>query len=75
MCDRWEMTDALNRRIHASRIAVDAPAVDVARERRAAEGDIILTRENDYAIAVERTDDDGRATGEASRCATATAGA
>jgi conjugative relaxase-like TrwC/TraI family protein len=55
ICDTWEMTDSLNRRLHTALRRSDT-AVSVSRDQHVSIGDIILTRDNDATIPVTRTD-------------------
>ena len=50
ICDRTEMADALNERIHHERRDAQAPTVTAARGHRIGVGDLILTRRNDPTI-------------------------
>jgi conjugative relaxase-like TrwC/TraI family protein len=53
ICDRWEMTDAINEKLHHHyRSDPDAPTVAAAREHQVGAGDIIVSRHNDATIAV-----------------------
>ena len=53
ICDRWEITDAINEKLHHHyRGDGDAPTVTAARDHKIAAGDIILSRHNDAAITV-----------------------
>jgi ATP-dependent exoDNAse (exonuclease V) alpha subunit len=53
ICDTWEMADAINRRLHDTYTDTHSPAVRVARDQRVRFGDIIISRNNDAAIAVD----------------------
>lgn len=55
ICDTWEMTDSLNRRLHTA-LRRDDTAVSVSRDQHVSVGDIILTRDNDATIPVTRPD-------------------
>ena len=55
ICDTWEMTDSLNRRLHTALRRSDT-AVSVSRDQHVSVGDIILTRDNDATIPVTRPD-------------------
>ena len=57
LCDRTEMADALNQRLHHDTIAADAPTVTGARGHRIAVGDLILTRRNDSSVPMRGVDD------------------
>jgi hypothetical protein len=50
VCDRTEMADALNERIHHERLDAHAPTVTAALGHRIGVGDLILTRRNDPTI-------------------------
>lgn len=50
--DSWELCDALNKQIHADRVAADDPTVIGARDHHIGVGDIVVTDKNDDAIAV-----------------------
>jgi conjugative relaxase-like TrwC/TraI family protein len=52
LCDTTEMADALNQRIHADTIRLDAPTVTAARGQRIAVGDLIISRRNDTTISI-----------------------
>ncbi|WP_373120728.1 MobF family relaxase [Mycobacterium marinum] len=52
MTDSWELSDALNKRIHDATVTADAPTVTAARGHRIAVGDIIISRDNDPTLAV-----------------------
>jgi conjugative relaxase-like TrwC/TraI family protein len=52
LTDTVEMADALNRRIHDHTITPDAETVTAARGHRIADGDVIISRRNEPAIAV-----------------------
>ena len=51
VCDTWEMTDALNRRLHDT-LTADGPAAQAARDQMIRVGDIIISRNNDARIPV-----------------------
>jgi conjugative relaxase-like TrwC/TraI family protein len=53
LCDRWEITDAINQRLHDHFTAGDAPSVPVARDQHVRPGDLILSRHNDPTVSVE----------------------
>ncbi|HWF71634.1 MAG TPA: MobF family relaxase [Mycobacterium sp.] len=57
LTDTVEMADALNRRIHDHTISSDADTVVGARGHRIAEGDVIVSRRNEPAIAVHDAND------------------
>jgi len=52
ICDKWEIADAINLRLHRDNRDADGPAVRVARDQDVRAGDIIISRNNDAAIAV-----------------------
>jgi conjugative relaxase-like TrwC/TraI family protein len=52
ICDTWEMADALNRRLHDTLTAPDAPNAHAARDQLIAKGDLIISRHNDPTIEV-----------------------
>jgi DNA transposition AAA+ family ATPase len=52
MTDTWELSDALNKRIHDATVAAGAPTVPAARGHRIGVGDIIISRDNDSTIEV-----------------------
>jgi ATP-dependent exoDNAse (exonuclease V) alpha subunit len=58
ICDRWEIADAINRKLHDhyTGAATDSgragPSVTVARDQEVRVGDIIVSRSNDAAITV-----------------------
>ena len=53
ICDRWEITDAINHKLHHHyRGEPDAPTVQAARDHQVGAGDIILSRNNDASIQV-----------------------
>lgn len=52
MPDSWELCDALNKQIHADRVAEDAQTVTGARDHEIGVGDIVVTRDNDARINV-----------------------
>jgi len=51
VCDSWEMTDALNRRLHDT-LTAGGPSAHVARDQTVRVGDIIVSRRNDARIPV-----------------------
>ncbi len=53
LCDRWELADAINQRLHDRFTARDVASVAVARDQRARAGDLILSRHNDATVTVE----------------------
>ena len=57
MTDTWELSDALNKRVHDATVAADAPTVPAARGHRIGVGDIIISRDNDPTIEVYDHDD------------------
>jgi ATP-dependent exoDNAse (exonuclease V) alpha subunit len=53
LCDRWEITDAINEKLHHHyRSDPDAPTVSAGRGHQVGAGDIIVSRNNDATIAV-----------------------
>lgn len=52
ICDRWEIADAINRRLHGTYTDNTTPGVRVARDQDVRVGDIIISRNNDPSIAV-----------------------
>lgn len=53
LCDRWEITDAINQKLHYHyRDDPDARTVTAARDHEVGAGDIILSRHNDATITV-----------------------
>lgn len=53
LTDRLQMCDALNTRIHDQRIPADAETVVAGRGHEIAEGDVVITRENDGRIELD----------------------
>jgi conjugative relaxase-like TrwC/TraI family protein len=53
ICDKWELADAVNRRLHDRFTAADAPSVAVARDQHVRAGDLVLSRHNDATLSVE----------------------
>jgi hypothetical protein len=51
ICDTWEMTDALNQRLHDA-LTVDGPSVGASRDQQIRTGDIIISRHNDASLDV-----------------------
>jgi hypothetical protein len=52
ICDKWEIADAINRRLHDTYTATDTPSVRVARDQEVRVGDLILSRNNDATVDV-----------------------
>ena len=52
ICDKWEIADAINRRLHDTYTAADTPSVRVARDQEVRVGDLILSRNNDPTVDV-----------------------
>jgi conjugative relaxase-like TrwC/TraI family protein len=52
ICDKWEIADAINRRLHDTYTAADTPNVRVARDQEVRVGDLILSRNNDATVDV-----------------------
>lgn len=53
LCDTWEIADAINQRLHDHFADPDAPSVQVARDQLVRAGDLIMSRRNDAAVAVQ----------------------
>jgi conjugative relaxase-like TrwC/TraI family protein len=53
LCDKWEIADAINQRLHHHFTHSDAPSVPVARDQHVRAGDLILSRHNDATLTVE----------------------
>jgi conjugative relaxase-like TrwC/TraI family protein len=53
LCDRWEIADAINGRLHGVYTDQSAPAVRVARDQDVRAGDIIISRNNDATLTLE----------------------
>ena len=53
ICDRWEIADAINRRLHGTYTDDASPGVRVARDQDVRTGDIIISRNNDATLTVE----------------------
>ncbi len=53
ICDRWDVVDAINQRLHDHFTARDAASVRVARDQQVRVGDLILSRHNDATLTVE----------------------
>ncbi|GAB4995171.1 MobF family relaxase [Mycobacterium avium subsp. hominissuis] len=53
ICDKWEIADAINRRLHGTYTDENTPGVQVARDQDVRVGDIIISRNNDATIDVE----------------------
>jgi conjugative relaxase-like TrwC/TraI family protein len=56
IADRWEIADALNARIHRTRVPEDADTLTGARRHRIGVGDVVISRRNDPTITVYRRD-------------------
>jgi conjugative relaxase-like TrwC/TraI family protein len=52
LCDRWEVADAINQRLHDQFTDRDAPSVPVGRDQQIRPGDLILSRRNDATMTV-----------------------
>jgi conjugative relaxase-like TrwC/TraI family protein len=52
ICDKWDLADAINRRLHDTYTAADTPGVRVARDQEVRVGDLILSRNNDAGVDV-----------------------
>ena len=53
LCDRWDIADAINQRLHDWFTNPDAPSVEVARDQQVRAGDLVVTRHNDASLTVE----------------------
>ena len=53
ICDRWDIADAINRKLQDRFTAADAPSVQVARDQHARAGDLVMSRKNDATLIVE----------------------
>ena len=53
LCDRWDIADAINGRLHHRFTNPEAPSVPVARDQQVRVGDLILSRHNDTTVTVE----------------------
>ncbi|HEU0277509.1 MAG TPA: AAA family ATPase, partial [Rhodanobacteraceae bacterium] len=53
ICDKWEIADAINRRLHGTYTDNTAPGVRVARDQDVRTGDVIISRSNDTSLTVE----------------------
>jgi conjugative relaxase-like TrwC/TraI family protein len=53
ICDKWEIADAINTRLHDTYTDATSPAVRVARDQDVRAGDIIISRNNDATLTVE----------------------
>jgi conjugative relaxase-like TrwC/TraI family protein len=53
LCDRWEIADAINGRLHRTYTDARSPGVRVARDQDVRVGDIIISRHNDATLTVE----------------------
>jgi conjugative relaxase-like TrwC/TraI family protein len=53
LCDRWEIADAINQRLHDHFTNPDAASVRVARDQQVRVGDLVLSRHNDATVTVE----------------------
>ena len=61
ICDTWEMSDALNSRLHDDLIGAQGPTARGQRDHVIGVGDVIMSRNNDSAIEVQPgTKDRGR---------------
>ena len=56
ICDRWEIADAINRRLHTTYTDAASPAVRAARDQTVRSGDIIISRRNEATLRVEPSD-------------------
>ena len=53
ICDKWEIADAINCRLHGTYTDAASPGVRVARDQDVRVGDIIISRHNDATLIVE----------------------
>jgi conjugative relaxase-like TrwC/TraI family protein len=53
LCDRWDIADAINQRLHHRFTNPDAPSVPVARDQQVRAGDLILSRRNDTTLDIQ----------------------
>jgi conjugative relaxase-like TrwC/TraI family protein len=53
ICDKWEIADAINTRLHGTYTDETSPAVRVARDQDVRAGDIMISRHNDASLSVE----------------------
>jgi conjugative relaxase-like TrwC/TraI family protein len=53
ICDKWEIADAINRRLHGVYTDQSAPAIRVGRDQNVRAGDIIISRHNDATLTLE----------------------
>jgi conjugative relaxase-like TrwC/TraI family protein len=53
ICDRCDIADAINRRLHGTYTDATCPGVRVARDQDVRFGDIIISRNNDAALSIE----------------------
>jgi len=53
LCDRWDIADAINQRLHDWFTNPDAPSVQVARDQQVRARDLVLTCHNDATLSVE----------------------
>jgi conjugative relaxase-like TrwC/TraI family protein len=60
ICDKWEIADAINLRLHRNYTDADSPTVRVARDQDVRAGDIVISRNNDASITVAPGPDHGR---------------
>ena len=60
ICDKWEIADAINTRLHDTYTDATTPAVRVARDQDVRAGDIIISRNNDATLTVEPGRQHGR---------------
>ena len=52
LCDRWEVADAINQRLHDQFTEPAAASVAVGRDQQVRPGDLILSRRNDATVTV-----------------------
>jgi conjugative relaxase-like TrwC/TraI family protein len=53
LCDRWDLADAINQRLHDRFTDPATTSVAVARDQQVRIGDLVLSRHNDANLAVE----------------------
>ncbi|WP_084055118.1 MobF family relaxase [Mycobacterium avium] len=70
MPDKWELCDALNKQIHADRVAPDAPTVTGARGHQIGVGDLVVTRRNTTDIPVWAAPDESGSSLDTTKLAT-----
>jgi hypothetical protein len=53
ICDKWEIADAINRRLHGTYTDETSPSLRVARDQDVRAADIIISRNNDATLTLE----------------------